>query len=206
MQLFKKLYNYTLTGKTRVPKGDILDVESGGLLKIAGTTVTSSAAELNILDGVLATTAEINSSADASTRIVNTTATALTLTVTQHADKVILIATNSTVANTFTLPAATGSGVKMTLINHIAQTQGTVVIAANGTDVLKGVARTVDTTAETAAGFLTSATSDKITFNLTTTGGLGHDMVEAWDTAANVWTVRVENTGSGTLATPFSAT
>tara|TARA_Y100000034_G_scaffold132026_1_gene194061 strand:- start:2767 stop:3624 length:858 start_codon:yes stop_codon:yes gene_type:complete len=37
-----------------------LDVESGGALKIAGTAVTSTAAELNIVDGVTSTATELN--------------------------------------------------------------------------------------------------------------------------------------------------
>lgn len=159
------------------------------------------------MDGLTATAAEINRTCDISTRVVTTTATALSLTVTEHADRVVLINTNSTVANTFTLPVATGSGAKFTLINNIAQTQGTVVIAANGTlDTLKGVAIIGDTTAETAGAFVTTATSDKLSMDLTTTGGLGGDQVELLDGAANVWTVRATLTGSGTLATPFSAT
>lgn len=169
--------------------------------------VTSTAAELNILDGCTSTAAEINRATDISARVVTTTATALSLTVTEHAERVLLVNTNSTVANTFTLPVATGSGAKFTVVNNIQQTQGSVVVAASGTlDTLKGVALIGDTTAETAGAFLTTATSDKLTMNLTTTGGLGGDQVELLDGAANVWTVRATLTGSGTLATPFAAT
>lgn len=168
--------------------------------------VTATAAELNILDGVTATAAELNRATDISARVVTTTATALSLTVTEHAERVVLVNTNSTVANTFTLPVATGSGAKFTVVNNIQQTQGSVVVAASGTlDTLKGVALIGDTTAETAGAFLTTATSDKLTMNLTTTGGLGGDQVELLDGAANVWTVRATLTGSGTLATPWSA-
>lgn len=158
------------------------------------------------LGAVTSTAAEINRSTDISARVVTTTATALSLTVTEHAERVVLVNTNSTVANTFTLPVATGSGAKFTIVNNIQQTQGSVVVAANGTtDTLKGVAIIGDTTAETAGAFLTTATSDKISMNLTTTGGLGGDTVELLDGAANVWTVRATLTGSGTLATPWSA-
>jgi hypothetical protein len=47
-------------GTTALPSGGALDIESGAALKIAGTTVTSSAAELNIVDGVTKTAAQIN--------------------------------------------------------------------------------------------------------------------------------------------------
>lgn len=43
-------------GSLDVVSGGDLDIESGGALKIAGTAVTSSAAELNIVDGVTAGT------------------------------------------------------------------------------------------------------------------------------------------------------
>lgn len=170
--------------------------------------LTASVAELNaVCDDNAATAAEITRTCDISARVVTTTATALSLTVTQHADRVVLVNTNSTVANTFTLPVATGSGAKFTIINNIAQTQGTVVVAANGTlDTMTGVAIIGDTTAETAGAFVTSATSDKISLNRTTTGGLGGDQVECLDGAANVWTVRATLTGSGSLGTPFSQT
>lgn len=183
-----------------------------GGAEIVNSITGNSALAFDSSDGVTlasgATSAEINRVADLSARVVTTTATALSLTVTQHADRLVLINTNSTVANTFTLPVATGSGAKMTLINNIAQTQGSIVIAANGTtDTLKGVAFIAGSTVADAEAFVTSATSDKVTWNRTTTGGIGPgDSFEAFDTAANVWSVRVFAVGSGTLATPFAAT
>lgn len=194
-RLHKKLYNHTLEGKTNVPKSSSLDVESGAAFKLAGTEVTATADELNRVT-------------DASGRVVTTTATSLSLTVTQHGDRVVLVNTNSTVANTFTLPVATGSGVKFTVINGIAQTQGSVVVAANGTtDTLKGVALMVNTTVtNNAQAFLTSASSDKVSFNRTTTGGAGYDIVECWDVVANQWQVQVRGFTAGTTATPFSET
>ncbi len=216
MNLWRKLTNLVVEKKLIMGKGAKLvatsstgaqtEVDMTELGVVGGLTAT--AAEINTAcDGILATADEINAVADQSTRIVTTTATALSLAFTTHGEKVVLINTNSTVANTFTLPLATGTGTKMTLINNIAQTQGSVVIAANGTtNVLAGVARVFGTTAMDAEAFVTSATSDKITLNRTTTGGLGGDIIEAWDTATGVWTVQVQCTGSGSLATPFSAT
>lgn len=191
--------------KLLLKKGAVLTTTSTAGVETDVTAEDLAAAAA--LSGLTATVDELNRTSDISTRVVTTTATALSLTVTQHAERVVLVNSNSTVANTFTLPVATGSGAKFTIINNIAQTQGTVVVAASGTlDTLKGVAIIGDTTAETAGAFLTSATSDKLSLNLTTTGGLGGDQVELLDGAANVWTVRATLTGSGTLATPFSAT
>lgn len=191
--------------KLLLKKGAVLTTTSTAGVETDVTAEDLAAAAA--LSGLTATVDELNRTSDISTRVVTTTATALSLTVTQHAERVVLVNSNSTVANTFTLPVATGSGAKFTIVNNIAQTQGTVVVAASGTlDTLKGVALIGDTTAETAGAFLTSATSDKLSMNLTTTGGLGGDQVELLDGAANVWTVRATLTGSGTLATPFSAT
>lgn len=171
-----------------------------------GSRITQT--EFGKLTGLTPTAAEINRTAKASTRIVNTTATVLALSLTAHGERVVLVASNSTVANTLTLPVATGSGVKITIINNIAQTQGSVVIAANGTtDVLQGICKAFDSTAAAdAMTFLTTATSDKVTLNRTTTGGLGGDQIELWDKTANAWLVRVEINGSGSMATPFSET
>lgn len=208
MQLWKKLHDAIFTGNTKIKNGTV-DIESSATLKLAGTAVTASAAELNIMDGVTATAAELNAVADASARIVTTTATTLNLTVTEHGDRVVVINTNSTVANTFTLPSATGSGAKFTLINNIAQTQGSIVVAANGTtQTLKGMALLANSSATTGVQFfLTSATSDKVSFSRTTTGGAGPgDMVEAWDTGTSVFTVRVTAATVGNPATPFSET
>lgn len=215
--LWRKLTNAIIEKTLLLKKGAVLKTTSSAGVESSVTAedlavvaslsgLTSSVAEINILTGVTATAAELNRSTDISTRIVTTTATALNLTVTQHAERVVLVNTNSTVANTISLPAATGSGAKFTVINNIAQTQGSVVVAANGTDVMKGIAVVADTTAETAACFLSSATSDKYTLNITTMGGLGGDEIECYDIAANTWRVRVIAAGSGTLATGWSQT
>jgi hypothetical protein len=210
-----------------IRKNASLDFETGATIKIRspnGGTVsktisltelgtldglTASVEELNIMDGVTATAAELNRATDISARVVTTTATVLALTVTQHAERVVLVNSNSTVANTISLPVATGSGAKYTIINNVAQTQGSVVVAATGTlDTLNGVAYMVNSTVtNNAQAFYTSASSDKVTFNLTTTGGgTGGDRVEAIDSAANVYTVEVHSATNGTTATPFSET
>lgn len=181
------------TGNHTLHKNEVVYAES---LNVGGTAIT-------------ATAAEINAAADSSSRIVTTTATALSLTITEHAEKIVLVNTNSTVANTLMLPVATGSGARFTIINNIAQTQGSVVVAANGTlDTLAGTAFMVNSTVtNNAQSFRTSATSDKVTFNRTTTGGgTGGDRVAAIDSAANVWTVEVFGATNGTAATPFSET
>lgn len=204
----------TTLGTGAASKAVVLDASSNYTTPGAGTWSFASGSTVNLAGtfqiggtAVAATAAEINRVCDTAARVVTTTATALSLTVTQHAERLVLINTNSTVANTFTLPAATGSGAKFQIVNNVVQTQGSVVIAANGTDVMQGTCFAFDSTAAAdAMTFVTSATSDKVTLNITTTGGLGGDQVEAWDIAANTWFVRVVINGSGTLGTPFSQT
>lgn len=191
--------------------GHALQKARNGSLKDLESVLTAlKNGDVNYVGGtaLTATGDELNRAADSSSRIVISTATALSLTAALHGNRVVVVNTNSTVANTFTLPVATGSGEKFEVINGIAQTQGSVVVAANGTDIMKGRALSFDSTAVAthASFFLTSATSDKVTWNITTTGGLGNDRLVAYDEAANTWRVFVENNCSGANATPFSAT
>lgn len=141
----------------------------------------------------------------AASRVVTTTVTALSLTATQHAERILVVNTNSTVANTFTLPAATGTGMKYSIINGIAQTQGSIVVTRAGSDVIKGSCLSFDSTAvATHANIFVTLTATAITWNRTTTGGIGHDTIDLYDEASGVWRVRVVNNCSGANATPFS--
>ena len=56
-------------GTLDVISGGDLDIESGGVFSIAGTTVSATATELNLINGVTATTAEINQAADHSANV-----------------------------------------------------------------------------------------------------------------------------------------
>lgn len=135
-----------------------------------------------------------------------TAATATSFTPEAHANRIyVQNAVTVTGARTFTLPAATGSGNKYTYVNNAVQTQS-IVIAALGADVMSGTAYVFSETTTNTDVFHTSATSDKYTFNVTTTGGLRGDRLEAVDIAAGTWLVKVLANGSGILATGFAAT
>lgn len=137
---------------------------------------------------------------------LTTTSTALTLSRKTHGGTVLLINTNANSTNTFTLPTANGSGAKFRLVNNVQQTQGSIVITGSTGDVMVGKAIMLDSTAAAdAMVFMTSATTIKVTWNLTTKGGLGYDEVEAIDVAANVYEVSVICNASGSIVTPFSA-
>lgn len=169
-------------------------------------TVRINILELGSADGqaVLATAAEINRAADASTRIVNVTASTLTVTEAAHDSKVVTI--NAAAGCAVTLPAATGSGAKLHFVIGTAITSNTTTVKVVGDDTMTGVALLGQDAADTAVLFEAGATADTITFNGSTTGGLKGDSVELIDIAADLWWVRVVGAATGTEATPFSAT
>lgn len=138
-----------------------------------------------------------------------TAATGVTLNAADHANRLYVVnAVVLTSSKTITLPKAVGSGNKYEILNNAVQTQS-LIVAANGTDVFSGTATMVDSVA-VAAGeiyvFQTTATSDKLTWNITTTGGLRGDWIEAFDIASGTWLVRALCNISGVPATPWSAT
>lgn len=176
-------------------------------LKLGGTLVTSTAAELNILDGVTATAAEINRTADVSGRLVSLTGTA-SITVATHEGKDLYV--TGTSAATYTLPEATGSGARFRFIIGEVNTNGTVIVTADTTNAgFLGSVNILDEDAAAQAAYASRAvTNDKITLNGTTTGGQLGDVIELIDIATDKWHVNGQlgcPVGSNP-ATPFSST
>ena len=159
---------------------------------IGGTTVNATALELN-------------RAADVSTRVVNVTAATLAVTEALHDSKVVTL--NRAAGIAVTLPAATGSGAKLFFVLGTTITSvGTTIKVADASDVMTGTALLAQDAADTAVLFETAASSDTVTLNGTTTGGILGDSVELIDIAADLWWVRVQGSATGTEATPFSAT
>jgi hypothetical protein len=137
--------------------------------------------------------------------VVNTTATTVSLSATVHGNKLLIISTNSSSGCAITLPAATGTGVKYEILNGIAQTQGSITIVRAGSDVIAGRALSMDSSAVATHGnVFVTLTATTMTWNRTTTGGIGHDHATLWDGASGVWRILVEAQTSGDDATPFS--
>lgn len=155
-------------------------------------------------DTVLATGAELNRVADSSTRIVATTSTAITVSATVHGSKVVVV--NASSAAAINLPVAAATGEIYTFVLGVAATGTPHIIAANGTDIVQGVSIFSSSATGEVSGFATSATSDKITINGTTQGGMIGDKIVLIDIAANTWQVTMNMQASGTVATPFAAT
>jgi len=193
-----------LDGKgTYFPNGINLDE---GDLRIAGTAVSASAAELNILDGVTATAAEINRVADISARVVNCTASTLALTTALHDGKIVTL--NRAAGIAVTLPAATGSGSVFKLIVGTTFT-GNATIKVVGDDIMVGQAIFANDSDGSVSAFETAADTDTITMYTAannTTGGVAGAVIDLIDIAANTWFVNMISAAGGTEATPFSAT
>ena len=146
----------------------------------------------------------------------------VSLTVASHAGKIVH--NDAAGAVTYTLPATNANsdsgvagpgadinnlsnvGAKFTIVNSITKTGDLVVQVANATDVMTGTAIIVDTdTNDNTEGFMTASTSDTITLNGSTTGGVTHATIECTVLASGKYAVKVFTGGTGDLATPFSA-
>lgn len=134
---------------------------------------------------------------------ISYTGATLSLVAEKHGNGVVLSA-NKADGFTYTLPAATGSGEFFRIRVGTSITSNTGIIAALGADVIEGaVAVTTDTTGVTVP---TSATSDKISMNGGTTGGVAGSWVELTDVASGKWLVGGFLISTGAENTPFSAT
>lgn len=186
---------------SKFPNG--IDVPEGKLF-IDEVAVTSSAAELNILDGVLATAAEINRACDNSTRIVDVTGSSLAVSAALHDGKIITL--NRAAGIAVTLPAATGSGMKLKFVVGTTFT-GAATIKVTGNDIMKGTAILFADSGDTVVAFATAADSDTITLAAdSTTGGIAGAHIDLVDIATDTWFVHMVSDAAGSEATPFSAT
>lgn len=115
-----------------------------------------------------------------------------------------VLTVNAAAGLTLTLPAATGTGREFTIVVGTTVTSNDYIIqVASADDVMAGaIGVTTD-----AAGVVipTAATSDTITMNGSTTGGLAGSTVVLRDAASGVWNVTGALVSTGTEATPFSA-
>jgi hypothetical protein len=107
---------------------------------------------------------------------------------------------------TVTLPASAGNGDIYRFYVHTTVTSNSAKIqVANATDVMAGNILSCQDSGDTVVGWETASTSDTITLNGTTTGGIRGDYIELEDAVAGFWRVRGTTSSTGTEATPFSA-
>ena len=187
---------HVVGGSLDVISGGDLDIESGGALKIAGTAIA-------------ATAAEINSAADISTKAaVAALAATLAVTAALHAGKVI--AFGKTDGTTVTLPAATGTGNRYTFVIAVTATSNANIIkVANATDVMDGSLnlQADDDADGTLKCWMAEVGDDTMSFaGAATTGGIVGGLIECIDYAAGFWSCFARTISSGgSEATPFSA-
>lgn len=131
------------------------------------------------------------------------TVTSATVSITDDAYAGQRTLLNRAAGITATLQPATGSGARYEFI-LLADASGNHVIQVTGTDTMMGVAYLGNDSAG-ASCFYTTDTTDTITLNGTTTGGLKGARVLVDDVASGVYAVMVYSEASGTEATPFSA-
>lgn len=174
--------------------GTLLRELVDGTLSLDGLTVDDVA--------LTATMAEINAVADASARIVATTATALTITAALHAHKVVLV--NSAEPIAITLPLALGTGDRYTFVIGVSAT-GTdhTIKVASAADVLTGVALLANTDATEVSGFATTSGSDTISMDGTALGGVRGARIELIDIETGAFQVTMTGKADNAVATPF---
>jgi hypothetical protein len=131
------------------------------------------------------------------------TAAAATLTAEAYAGRTVVSRLAAT--QTFTLPAATGTGHVYDFWVEITKTGDLVIQVANATDVMKGGAILFADAGDTVLAFATASTSDTVTLDGTTKGGIEGARVTLVDLASGKWGLQVVSDASGTEATPFSA-
>jgi hypothetical protein len=135
---------------------------------------------------------------------VATTATTLAVTAASHAGRLVVI--NSAAPIAVSLPASSGGGAVYSFKIGVVATATSHTIAANGTDVIEGIAIGISDNSANAVGWLTTATSDKVSANGTTTGGDPGDTWVFVDAESGTWQVNGVVQQTGTEATPFSET
>jgi hypothetical protein len=119
-----------------------------------------------------------------------------------HKDALLVL--DSTTGRILTLPASTGKGDLYRLYIGTTVSSGDHVVAALTTDIIQGVVSIATDVAGVTCP--TTATSDKITMNGSTTGGVLGSYLELRDAKAGTWIVTGSLVSTSTEATPFSAT
>jgi len=132
------------------------------------------------------------------------TVTTATVSITDDAYAGSRTVLNRAAGVTATLPAATGSGNRYEFILLADATGDHIIQVDSASATMMGVAY-LGNDAAGASCFYTADTSDTITLDGSTTGGLKGARVICDDIAANKWAVIVQSEASGTEATPFSA-
>lgn len=130
----------------------------------------------------------------------------LALNADTHANGVTVVASRAA-GITMTLPKARGGGTEFDIFVGTTITSNSLIIrVADAADTMSGACLVAQDAGDTVVGFETAADTDTITMNGSTTGGVKGDRIKLKSVQAGVWAVQVIASGTGTEATPFSAT
>lgn len=111
---------------------------------------------------------------------------------------------NAAAGLTVTLPASAGNGDEYTVFVGTTVTSNSYVVqVANSTDIIQGAIHLTTDIAGTSMP--TSSTTDTITMNGSTTGGVKGSWLRLTDVASGVWELAGGMICTGTEETPFSA-
>lgn len=176
---------------------EIGTANGGGGLKINGTAVNATAAEINAAADISAGAA-IAANGDT-----------LTVTAATHAGKVVQF--GKTTGTVVTLPAATGTGhIYKFVIGVTATSNANIIKVANATDVMDGSLNIQqDTDADgTVKVWRADAGDDTMTFaGAAGTGGIIGGFIQCIDYKSGFWSCQAyTQSGGGAEVTPFSAT
>jgi len=145
----------------------------------------------------------------------------VSLTIADHAGRIVH--NDAAGAVTYTLPATNANsdsavagpgadlnnlsnvGATIEIFASVTKTGDMVIQVANATDVMVGSAVFIDDSSDNVVGFETASTSDTITLNGSTKGGVTFSKIVCTVLASGKWKVDVTSGCTGTPATPFSA-
>ena len=211
MGLWERVSQLTVQRLLRFPYGSTIEVEAtkGTKSTIQLTELAALdglSAELALLDGVLATAAEINRACDLSTRVVTIVATGA-ISLASHDGKISLLGeVGGDAIVTLTLPSATGSGARFFFVVSVRNTSNYVIVTAGTAQHMTGSVVGSQDGGNTVVGWEAATTSDTLILNGSTMGGYVGDWVELVDIATNQYAVSGQVVQTGTEASMFSAT
>jgi hypothetical protein len=132
-----------------------------------------------------------------------------TLTVSKAIHDGRTIYLDTAAGSVLTLPAATGSGMKLKVVVSVGVTSNTHNIKVTGDDTFAGhILQTDVDTSDALVSYpaIAADTFDDISMNGTTTGGLIGDWFELEDVITDTWVVKGLTNANGTVATPWVTT
>lgn len=171
------------------------------------TNLTQLSAALKLIDGLLATVAELNRAADMSTRVVNATAATLAVTEADHDKKTIVLDRAAGIAVTLPVPVA---GMDFEFIVKTTFTGAASIKSVAGTHIMIGHALLGNDSDNTTVLWQALAASTLDTIDLfgtaNSTGGIAGQRIRIRALSSTVWHVDIIGDAAGTEATPFANT